>query len=417
MCKITKENDSLQRQTENKDEDSQKIQGNKNIPELRFPEFEGEWITYKLCDVVTRIIRKNKNLETKRPLTISAKYGLIDQIEFFDKYVASKNLKGYYLLKKGEFAYNKSYSNGFPYGAVKRLDLYNQGAISTLYICFEITNKINSNFLKIYFDSNKWNKEMYKIAVEGARNHGLLNIPINDFFNTKHLFPSISEQEKIADFLSAIDKKIGFMEKKHTLYQNIKKYYSHVLFSNTSDWNKKNLKDIAIIKMGFTPSTKKEEYWNGNIKWLAVSDMGSKYISKTKKHITKIAIGKKEIIKKDTLVMSFKLTIGKLGILKEDMYSNEAICNFQWKNKNINTEFMYYYLSSINLKKYGSQAAKGITLNKETLNMIPIRIPSYETQINIVNILSNIDIKLEYLSKKINYEKRYKKGLLQKMFV
>ncbi|WP_288652793.1 restriction endonuclease subunit S [uncultured Methanosphaera sp.] len=197
----------------------------------------------------------------------------------------------------------------------------------------------------------------------------------------------------------------------------MKKYYSHVLFSNTSDWNKKNLKDIAIIKMGFTPSTKKEEYWNGNIKWLAVSDMGSKYISKTKKHITKIAIGKKEIIKKDTLVMSFKLTIGKLGILKEDMYSNEAICNFQWKNKNINTEFMYYYLSSINLKKYGSQAAKGITLNKETLNMIPIRIPSYETQINIVNILSNIDIKLEYLSKKINYEKRYKKGLLQKMFV
>ncbi|ABC56884.1 restriction endonuclease subunit S [Methanosphaera stadtmanae] len=393
------------------------MQCNKNIPELRFPEFEGEWITYKLCDVVTRIIRKNKNLETKRPLTISAKYGLIDQIEFFDKYVASKNLKGYYLLKKGEFAYNKSYSNGFPYGAVKRLDLYNQGAISTLYICFEITNKINSNFLKIYFDSNKWNKEMYKIAVEGARNHGLLNIPINDFFNTKHLFPSISEQEKIADFLSAIDKKIGFMEKKHTLYQNIKKYYSHVLFSNTSDWNKKNLKDIAIIKMGFTPSTKKEEYWNGNIKWLAVSDMGSKYISKTKKHITKIAIGKKEIIKKDTLVMSFKLTIGKLGILKEDMYSNEAICNFQWKNKNINTEFMYYYLSSINLKKYGSQAAKGITLNKETLNMIPIRIPSYETQINIVNILSNIDIKLEYLSKKINYEKRYKKDLLQKMFV
>ena len=393
------------------------MQCNKNIPELRFPEFEGEWITYKLCDVVTRIIRKNKNLETKRPLTISANYGLIDQIEFFDKYVASKNLKGYYLLKKGEFAYNKSYSNGFPYGAVKRLDLYNQGAISTLYICFEITNKINSNFLKIYFDSNKWNKEMYKIAVEGARNHGLLNIPINDFFNTKHLFPSISEQEKIADFLSAIDKKIGFMEKKHTLYQNIKKYYSHVLFSNTSDWNKKNLKDIAIIKMGFTPSTKKEEYWNGNIKWLAVSDMGSKYISKTKKHITKIAIGKKEIIKKDTLVMSFKLTIGKLGILKEDMYSNEAICNFQWKNKNINTEFMYYYLSSINLKKYGSQAAKGITLNKETLNMIPIRIPSYETQINIVNILSNIDIKLEYLSKKINYEKRYKKGLLQKMFV
>lgn len=277
-----------------------------------------------------------------------------------------------------------------------------------------IKPSISTGFMFFYLaklnSKNQWNKYIQGSTFESINSKDITSMKIK-------IPKSSKEQEKIANFLTCIDQKISFMEKKHTLYQNIKKYYSNVLFYNTSDWNKKNLKDIAIIKMGFTPSTKKEEYWNGNIKWLAVSDMGSKYISKTKKHITKIAIGKKEIIKKDTLVMSFKLTIGKLGILKEDMYSNEAICNFQWKNKNINTEFMYYYLSSINLKKYGSQAAKGITLNKKTLNMIPIRIPSYETQINIVNILSNIDIKLEYLSKKINYEKRYKKGLLQKMFV
>lgn len=148
--------------------------------------------------------------------------------------------------------------------------------------------------------------------------------------------------------------------------------------------------------MGFTPSTKKEEYWNGNIKWLTVNDMDGKYISNTKKSITKLATKNKEVIKKNTLVMSFKLTIGKLAILKEDMYSNEAICNFKWKNNEINTEFMYYYLSSINLKKYGSQAAKGITLNKQTLNTIPVLIPSLKTQKKIVNLLSNIDKKINY---------------------
>lgn len=301
-----------------------------------------------------------------------------------------------------------------PMGNVAQIPNNQKYILSQRVILLKFNEKLVSNeYMYQYLRSPYFKKQMNRYATgttaKGIKQKNLIKIRLK--------IPSLLEQKFIGTFLSAIDKKIGFMEKKHTLYQNIKKYYSNVLFYNTSDWNKKNLKDIAIIKMGFTPSTKKEEYWNGNIKWLAVSDMGSKYISKTKKHITKIAIGKKEIIKKDTLVMSFKLTIGKLGILKEDMYSNEAICNFQWKNKNINTEFMYYYLSSINLKKYGSQAAKGITLNKKTLNMIPIRIPSYETQINIVNILSNIDIKLEYLSKKINYEKRYKKGLLQKMFV
>lgn len=145
--------------------------------------------------------------------------------------------------------------------------------------------------------------------------------------------------------------------------------------------------------------------------------MESKYLQNTKRHISKEATKNKEIIKKNTLVMSFKLTIGKLGILTEDMYSNEAICNFTWKNNDINTEFMYYYLSSINIKKYGSQAAKGITLNKQTLKTIPVRIPSLEIQQNIANILSSIDKKLDLLNKLINVEKRYKRSLLQKMLI
>ena len=347
-------------------------------------------------------------------MTISAKYGLIDQIEFFDKYVASKNLKGYYLLKKGEFAYNKSYSNGFPYGAVKRLDLYNQGAISTLYICFEITNKINSNFLKIYFDSNKWNKEMYKIAVEGARNHGLLNIPINDFFNTKHLFPSISEQEKIADFLSAIDKKIGFMEKKHTLYQNIKKYYLENLFPKenetipnlrflefNNDWIKTTLGNCVIFL------DEKRIPLNQQIR----SQMLSKYPYYGAAGIIDYV---NNYIFDDELIL-----LGEDGSIIPTLASGKCwVSNHAHvlKNKkNINLYFLYNILSKIHFEKYNTGTIQP-KLNKKTAKNIKIKITSKKEQEKIVDFMLSIGTKIKKIQKQIKFLKTFKKGLLQKMF-
>lgn len=118
-------------------------------------------------------------------------------------------MSGYYLLKNGEFAYNKSYSNDYPWGAIKRLDLYNMGCLSTLYICFKSNdNIVNSNYLVHYFESPKWHKQVADIAGEGARNHGLLNIAVNDFFNTKHAVPTIENQIKIARFLDLIEERI-----------------------------------------------------------------------------------------------------------------------------------------------------------------------------------------------------------------
>ena len=176
---------------------------------MRFPEFTGNWEKTKLADITKRVLRKNKGVVSERPLTISAQYGLIDQRDFFNKVVASENLEGYYLLKKGEFAYNKSYSNEYPWGAVKRLDSYDEGALSTLYICFECIG-VDGDWLVHYFDSPKWNGQVSAIAVEGARNHGLLNVGIEDFFGTQHFVPNNKkEQKKIATFLNLIDERIS----------------------------------------------------------------------------------------------------------------------------------------------------------------------------------------------------------------
>ena len=114
---------------------------NNNVPQIRFKGFTDTWEQRKLGEIANRITRKNTNLESSLPLTISAQYGLIDQNEFFDKRIASKDVSGYFLLKNGEFAYNKSYSNDAPWGAVKRLDRYENGVLSTLYIVFELSDK------------------------------------------------------------------------------------------------------------------------------------------------------------------------------------------------------------------------------------------------------------------------------------
>lgn len=177
--------------------------------ELRLKDENGnlspEWTQTQLKNITNRITRKNKKLESTRPLTISGQLGLIDQVEYFNKSVSSKNLENYTLLQKNEFAYNKSYSNGYPLGAIKRLTRYDKGVLSSLYICFSINSDISVDFMQYYFESTKWFREVASIAVEGARNHGLLNISVNNFFDINIKLPSLENQKKISSFLIKID--------------------------------------------------------------------------------------------------------------------------------------------------------------------------------------------------------------------
>lgn len=100
-----------------------------------------------------------------------------------------------------------------PWGAVKRLDKYEKGCLSSLYFVFRPTDKVDSDYLTHYFETNKWHKGISDIAGEGARNHGLLNMAVDDYFATKHYLPSLSEQKKIACFLNLITKRIEIQNK------------------------------------------------------------------------------------------------------------------------------------------------------------------------------------------------------------
>lgn len=190
------------------------------VPHIRFKGFEDDWEQRKLGDVVERITRKNQDLESTLPLTISAQYGLINPNEFLDKRIASKDLSGYYLIRKGEFAYNKSTSADAPWGAIKRLDHYESGVLSTLYIVFRILDesKTDSDYLVSYYDTDLWHKDVQAIAAEGARNHGLLNIAPGDFFETTLALPqNIDEQRLIGRCFMSLDKLL-------TLHQRMLKH-------------------------------------------------------------------------------------------------------------------------------------------------------------------------------------------------
>ena len=124
-------------------------------------------------------------------------------------------MSGYFLLRKGEFAYNKSTSTDSPWGAIKRLEKYDMGCVSTLYICFELLSGA-PDFLVTYYETDRWYKAVQLIAAEGARNHGLLNIAPDDFFETQICIPKrIDEQRQIGAFFDRLDSLITLHQRKY----------------------------------------------------------------------------------------------------------------------------------------------------------------------------------------------------------
>lgn len=320
----------------------------RNVPTLRFKEHTDEWHKFALSDFVTRITRRNKNNESSLPLTISAQYGLVDQITFFNKTVASVDLSGYYLLYNGDFAYNKSYSNDYAWGAVKRLDKYDKGCLSSLYFVFRPTDKVNSDYLTHYFETSKWHKGISDIAGEGARNHGLLNIAVEDYFATQHYLPSLPEQKKIANFLNLITKRIEVQNKIISKYETLIKGISYDYFSKQPDYTTKLENLILKGKAGGTPSSTVAEYYDGNIPFLSISDMTKqgKYVKSTEKHISESGLANSSawIVPSKSLILSMYASVGLVCINTVPLATSQAMFSMVLKDCKM-LDYIYYYLN------------------------------------------------------------------------
>ena len=190
----------------------------------RLTGFKGEWKRIKLGEIAERSTRKNEE-DNKNVVTISAQRGFVVQTDFFNKSVASETLDNYFLIHRNEFCYNKSYSTGYPMGAIKRLKTFDKAVVTTLYICFRLidSTSVNIDFFEQFCESGILNKELIKIANEGGRAHGLLNVTPSDFFNMHMKLPNIDEQDSIANVLVNADKEIELAKDKLASLQSQKR--------------------------------------------------------------------------------------------------------------------------------------------------------------------------------------------------
>ena len=341
-------------------------------------------------------------------------------------------MSGYYLLKNGEFAYNKSYSVGYDFGSIKRLDRYPMGALSTLYICFAL-KKHDSDFIKAYFDSLKWYREIYMISAEGARNHGLLNVPTDEFFDTKHYLPeNTEEQRKIADFLITLERRI---ETQQSLVDNLKKYKRGLLRTVFSEKGRHSLLHDAVshridevcdvlsgkrIPKGETFSPRPTEY-----RYITVSDMGEKYVSSdtlqfitshTEKQITRYKVRNGDII------ISVAGTLGKLNTITPDLDGVNLTenCDRFTNFRGINPEYLYHVLSSdlIQSQIEASKTKNGQPkLALERIRNFVVPVPHQIRQEQFVGVMNSIDKYIASQQAVLDRCCKARAGLLQQLFI
>lgn len=410
------------------------------VPRLRFPEFKGLelWDIKPFKKVFTRITAKNLE-NNQNVLTISAQQGLVSQLDYFNKSVSARDVSGYYLLHKGDFAYNKSYSQGYPMGAIKPLKYYEKGVVSTLYICFRAKPEYSINFFEQYFDAGMLNKEIEKIAQEGARNHGLLNISVSEFFEKLELLiPELKEQKKIADCLSSIDELITAQAKKIESLQKHKKGLMQQLFpaegdaapkirfklNNNApypDWQKTELKKLAkritvknqtgTVTRVLTNSAAdgivdQRDYFDrdiankGNLVGYYIVENGDYVYNPRISNIAPVGpISKNKI---GTGVMSPLYTV------------------FRFKNKNNGFYEQYFksthwhnYLHSVS--NHGARHDRMNITNDRFMDM-PLPEPHQNEQQKIADCLTSLDELIAAETQKLDFFKTHKKGLMQQLF-
>lgn len=409
-------------------------------PKIRFKGFTKDWEQRKLGDLVNRITRKNQDLVSELPLTISAQYGLIDQNEFFDKRVASKDVSGYYLIENGEFAYNKSTSTDAPWGAIKRLDRYENGVLSTLYIVFGIkeNNLVDSDFLVSYYSTNLWHKGIHEIAAEGARNHGLLNIAPADFFETKLMIPQdIEEQKKIGKYFEELDHLITLHQRKCDQTKNLKKYMLQKMFPQngakvpeirfdgyTYDWEQRKLGDYLEVS-----KEKNRDEGFGKEDVLSVSGefgivnqiefQGRSFAGASVKNY-----GVVEVF--DIVYTKSPLKSNPYGIIKTNKGKAGIVSTLYavYKPKNnVDSEFIQIYfeldsrMNSYMHPLVNKGAKNDMKVSDENALKGPVIFPRIEEQKMISQYFSNLDHLITLHQRKCDELKKMKKYMLQNMFI
>lgn len=398
-------------------------------PKVRFKGFEGEWRRIKFGTISSRITRRNNTLECKLPLTISANEGLISQEKFFKNIVASSNLGNYYLLKRGEFAYNKSYSNGYPFGAIKRLDKYDSGVLSPLYICFGIHDEVDSDYICFFFETTLWHKDVAERATEGARNHGILNIGTEDFFDIDIMIPeSKEEQQAIASFFRILDAKLQASAKKLESLKKLKSASLVAMFPQNGEstpkvrfkgfegeWSTNNLGSIFAERIESNENGEMLSVTmnNGIIRSSDNGRFDNSNSDKSKYKVVKIG---------DIAYNSMRMWQGASGVSQYEGIVSPAY-TVVTPSVDVDTDFFGYLFKTDDVIRLFKLNSQGLTsdnwnLKYPAFSRICVSYPeSKEEQQAIAAYFRSLDRKIALETARLEKLKQIKRACLDKMFV
>lgn len=386
----------------------------KNVPELRFPGFEGEWEEKKLGEFAGKVTQKNVDKKYIETLTNSAELGIISQKDYFDKEISNiDNIKKYYVVEENDFVYNPRMSNYAPFGPVNRNKLRKKGVMSPLYTVFKIQN-IDLNFIEFYFKSSKWYRFMALNGDSGAR-ADRFSIKDRTFMEMPLHIPCMDEQIKIGQFFSKLDRQIELEEQKLELLQQQKKGYMQKIFSQELRFKDENGKDYP-------------EWEETTIKEIAQINTGKK---DTKDAITN---GSYDFYVRSPIVYKINtfsyegeaiLTVGDgVGVGKVFHYVNGKFDYHQRVYKisdfkNYYGLLLFYYFSQNFLKETKKYSAKTSvdSVRKDMIANMKVPRPIYIEQKKIGQFIKRVDNKTKIQKQVIELLKQRKKSLLQKMFI
>ena len=425
---------------------------NRKTPIIRFKGFTDDWEQRKLGELVDRVVRKNTNNESTLPLTISAQYGLVNQILYFNNRVASRDVSNYYLVLNGEFAYNKSTSDGYPFGAVKRLDLYEKGVLSTLYIVFapKEDHQIDSDFLTVFFDTDRWYKGVAERASEGARNHGLLNISAENFFDIDLSMPEdIAEQKQIGAIIRNLDHLITLHQRKLEKLKIVKKAMLENCFPKngekvprfrfsgfTGDWEQRKLGEMLISLQNNTLSraelspeqgiAKNVHYGDILVKFGEIIDVKTESLPMIADEAI-MAKYKSSFLQNGDVIVADTAedeTVGKcteiVGLSDEIVISGLHTIPYRPLQK-FASGYLGYYMNSAFFHNQLLPLMQGIkvtSISKTALQNTDISYPKSENeQAAIGKYFSRLDHLITLHQRKLEKLKIIKKSFLEKMFV
>ena len=410
-----------------------------DAPAIRFKGFSDAWEQRKLGELVDRVVRKNINNESTLPLTISAQYGLVDQITYFNNRVASRDVSNYYLVLNGEFAYNKSTSDGYPFGAVKRLDLYEKGVLSTLYIVFapKKEQQIDSDYLTVFFDTDRWHKGVAERAAEGARNHGLLNISAEDFFDIDLSVPKDNvEQRQIGAFIRQLDNLITLHQRKFEKLTNVKKSmlekmfpqngssYPEIRFKGFTDpWEQRKLSEITDKVTEKNAGLQYVETFTNSAEFGIISqrDFFDHDIAKLG------SLDGYYIVKTEDFVYNPRIsTSAPVGPINRNKLGRTGVMSplyTVFRPHDIDTTYLEYFFkcgywhSFMNFNGDSGARSDRFSIRDNVFFQMPIPIPDIDEQRKIGELLTCLDNLITLHQRELEKLQNIKKSMLEKMFV